>query len=212
MKRISNGILLFLGIVSFVVGAEACGPDFDSAYFVRNTKGKYLAIPEGDFLFELKRIGGNKTPMVISEGHAKRVADADVEDLKKSLEDNKVVGKDFDEAVASYQVAREEINTFLAACPVEDSSLWYGGRFRSQERVKTDLVKKDTSTLSVELPQPKWYGWGDSSPEGFNGTDHKVYLEPVIKLSSKVPEEFRLYLTGAVKYHFNDFTAAIQEW
>ncbi len=206
------GILILAGVCSLVVSAEACGPDFDSAYFVRSTEKKYLAIPEGDFLFELKRIGGDKTPMVLTEGQTKRVADADVDDLKKSLKDRKVAGKDFEAAIASYQKSRDEINSFLESCPVEDSSLWYGGRFRSQERVKTNLARVEKPTLSVELPQPKWYGWGESAPEGFNKTDHKSYAEPVITLTSDVPEEFRLYLTGAVKYHFNNFTAAIQEW
>lgn len=200
------------GTLSLVVNAQACGPDFDSAYFVRSTERKYLAIPEGDFFFELKRIGDDTTSRVSTDGYVKRVSDADIEDLKKSLKNRKVMGRDFDEAVASYQKSRDEINSFLQECPVEDSSLWYGGRFRSHERVKSNLVKGEKNSLLVQLPQPKRYGIRDSAPEGFNKTDQKSYVEPTITLTSKVPEEFRLYLTGALKYHFNDFSAAIQEW
>lgn len=209
MKRIKAAVLVLIGAVSFSAGAYACAPDFDSAYFVRNTKEHYLAIPEGDFLFELKRIGGDKKPMAISEGVSKRVADADIDDLQKALKERKVSGKEFDDAVASYRAARDSINSFLEACPVEDSSLWYGGRFRSQERVKMDMKN---GKLDVEIPQPKWYGWEAEAPAGFNKTDAKSYPEPAVKLSPKVPEEFRLYLSGAVKYHFNDFKSAIQEW
>ncbi len=196
-------------VCAYAVCAEACGPSFDSAYCVRNTQERYAAIPEGDFLFELQRIAGDTTPMSLTGGYAKRVADADVDDLRRSLQGRGITGKDFDGAVASYQKTRDEINAFLESCPLEDPSLWYGGRFRSQERIKTDAAHGETSTLSVELPQPQQEG---GAPDGPVKTERKSYTEPAVALTSAVPDEFRLYLTGAVKYHFHDFAGAIEAW
>lgn len=209
MKNIKALVLIAAGICSLTAYAEACGPFFDNAYFVRSTEKKYTAIPEGDFLFECKRIAGDGTPMTITAGAAKRSADADVEDLKRSLADRKITGKEFDDAVDSYQKARDGINIFLESCPVEDPETWYGGRFRSRERIKSDVVKGDKLTLSVELPVPR-----QNAPAGDGevNKEFKSFAAPALAFTPAVPEEFRLYLQGALQYHFNDFNGAIEQW
>ncbi|MBF0478561.1 MAG: hypothetical protein HQL26_03675 [Candidatus Omnitrophica bacterium] len=178
MKRINLYFLIIVFLFSFASLALACAPEYDDAYFVRSSKEKFLAIPEGNFLFELKRTGGNKLPFEIKAPQPKRVSDVDEGDLRKSLKASQITEKEFHDAVMSYQKSRDEINSYLQTFLVEDHSLWYGGRFRSHERVKLNLLKNKLSII----------------------------------LTSKVPEEFRLYLTGAGKYHINDFFASINEW
>jgi hypothetical protein len=209
MKNVKALIVIIAGICSLTACAEACGPFFDNAYFIRSSEKKYAAIPEGDFLFECKRIAGDGPPMTITPGAVKRSAAADIEDLKRSLAYRTIAGKDFDDAVASYQKARDEINAFLESCPVEDPETWYGGRFRSQERIKSEVGKGDKLTLTVELPAPQQNA---PAADGEVKRESKSFTGPSLALTPAVPEEFRIYLQGALKYHFNDFNGAIEEW
>ncbi len=134
MKRTRLFIIVIGIILTSAFNAYACGPDFDEAYFVRMSPEKFSAIPEGHFLFELRRISGLKEEYRLPTESVKHVVDADINDLRKALSDKKISEKDIALAVASYQHARQVIADFLTANPVEDQT-WYGGRFRSYERV-----------------------------------------------------------------------------
>ena len=82
MKR-TRLIIIFLGIIlGSAVNAFACGPDFDDAYFVRMPPDEFYAIPEGHFLFELRRISGIKDVYQLATEPVKHVIDADIDDLK----------------------------------------------------------------------------------------------------------------------------------
>jgi len=169
--------------ISFVY-AYACGPDFDSAYLVRASKGEFLAIPEGNFLFELSRISGKKIgfdktrPPELDKGKESTTS-ADVKDLEEALKAANLTEKEKERILTSYTNIRSQILDYLKSDSIENSSLWYGGRFRNFPRGKPQAK----SELSVKLNFPK-----------------------------TVPREFVLYTEGAVAYHNNNFDEAIFKW
>ena len=85
--RLTIGAIIVFVFVSY---SYACGPEFDSAYLVRASKEEFLAIPEGNFLFELSRISGKKVgfdraiPVPLDKGKDSTV-DADAKDLENAL-------------------------------------------------------------------------------------------------------------------------------
>jgi len=190
--RLTIGAIIVFVSVSY---SYACGPNFDSAYLVRASKEEFLAIPEGNFLFELSRISGKKVgfdraiPVSLDKGKDSTV-DADVKDLENALTSLSLSNEDKQKALASYIAIRSEILSYLKDNSVEDSSLWYGGRFRSHEA-------KDDSAIDHDAPK---------CPEDI------LKFSTELKISESIPKEFVLYTQGAILYHNNEFEAAIDKW
>jgi len=186
-------------IIVFMFGSYsyACGPEFDSAYLVRASKEEFLAIPEGNFLFELSRISGKKVgfdraiSVSLDKGKDSTV-DADIKDLENVLTSLSLNKEDKQKALASYAGIRSQILNYLKTNSAENSSLWYGGRFRSHEA-------KDDSGAATGPYAPKL-------PENI------PKFQTELKFSESIPKEFVLYAQGAISYHNNEFEVAISKW
>ncbi len=192
--RLTMGAIIVCMFASY---SYACGPEFDSAYLVRASKEEFLAIPEGNFLFELSLIAGKKVgfdravPASLDKGKDSTV-DADVKDLENALGSLSLNKEDKQKAIASYAAIRSEILNYLKTNSVENSSLWYGGRFRSHE------AKDDSDAIT-----------GPYAPKRLENTPK---FSTDLKFSKSIPKEFVLYTQGAIAYHNNKFEVAIGKW
>ncbi len=192
--RLTIGAIVVFIFASY---SYACGPEFDSAYLVRGSKEKFLAIPEGNFLFELSRISGKKVgfdraiPISLDKGKVSTV-DADVKDLENAFIRLRLNKEEKQKALASYADIRAQILNYLKTNSVENSSYWYGGRFRSHE------AKDDSDSVT-----------GPYTPKRLENTPK---FSTDLKFSESIPREFVLYTQGAILYHNNEFEAAIGKW
>lgn len=185
---IKSSVIVFFVLLSAHI-ALACGPFFDDAYLLRASKNDYLAMPEGNFDVEIRRIfkiegidtvSSDKITQeenVQAEEHPPTVS-ADIGDLKKCFIQYNISPALQDEALKAYESARDKITYFITALYPPNNYIWYGGRFRSHESNK----------------QSTWLDLGvDPFPPG-------------------IPEEFRLYMEGAVFYHNYDYESALDKW
>ena len=152
-------------------------------------------MPEGNFLFELSRITGKKVgfdkarPIELDKGKD-ATADADVKDLEEALNSLNLSKEDKQKALASYADIRSQILYYLKSYTVENSSLWYGGIFRSHE-------PRDESAVGPYAPKRP-----EAAP--------KLTID--LKFSESIPTEFVIYTQGAIAYHNNEFDKAIDKW
>ena len=189
MRIISYLFLLCIITASLGRNVNACGPDFDNAYLVRMNQGEFLAIPEGYFYIELSKISGDTILSMPIEGQSQRVADADIKDLQAALKEQKIAGNDYSEATTFYHYLRGEIIRFsLEADKNDDGYFWMERGFRRQERKDFQAYTHYASAYTT-----------------LQKVQNNSY--PVI-----IPIEFRLYSSGAIKYHFSDYTGAIEDW
>ncbi len=85
MKRIKLTVAAMVLFLLPGFNAFACAPEFDKAYFIRDTEEHFLAVPEGSFLFELRSLSGKNGIYKLPVDSVKHVAEWDIEDLKLSL-------------------------------------------------------------------------------------------------------------------------------
>ena len=181
MRKINIVIPVFLSLLLIGYTALACGPYFNDAYLVRGTERNFLAIPEGNFLFELENITGKKAKELKDDDeYQASTAKADINDLKQALIEANILEKPRNDAQNSYAGARLKIVDYFKNYPVYRKYEWYGGTFRHHER----LV----------------------------GATKRSPLNITLNLDSIIPEEFKLYIEGAIAYHNYDFNGAIEIW
>lgn len=143
MKITKIIILTFLSLIFLSNPALACGPYFDAAYLVRGSEESFLAVPEGNFIFELENITGREFhKQRRSEGAEENTVDADLDDLKKALEMTNLSLKDQRRAYRSYEDAREEIRRYLKEHAVEKEWTLYGSTFRQHERDESNSLMR----------------------------------------------------------------------
>jgi len=170
----------------FVMSSKvlACGPFFDEAYLVRGSEKEFLSMPEGSFKYELEKISGNTKLPQIKE-------DAEYFALRAKTASADV--DDLKEAMKSSGSPELQKQEAIKAYEERRTSI-------------TEYLNTNTTTNPG-----KWFG------DQFRSTEKKANSLKIAEDRKSeslrlIPEEFILYMDGAVAYHNEDFQAAIKKW
>lgn len=179
-------IIAFGFLVAFLMSNKvfACGPFFDDAYLVRGSEQEFLSMPEGSFKYELEKISGNTKGPQIKE--------------------------DAEYHVLRVKTANADVNDLKEAIKPSPALEWQKAKaIQAYEERRSKI----TEYLKTYIPIDPWKRYGDQ----FRNPDKRAIGRKIAKdqdspLMRLVPEEFLMYLDGAIAYHNEDLQAAINKW